>query len=82
MSGSAMNSWAVTEEPLAPSLRIAELSFCFDPLSDVDAEGNPDLPAITQCMKTAHVDYMVAALSQYQVFVKHKGTHLYGLHFE
>jgi neuroligin len=67
MSGSAMNSWAVTENPIPPALRVAELATCYNPTEDTNEAGEPDLPKISACMKTIGVEQLTTALNEYQV---------------
>ena len=62
-----MNSWAVTENPLKPNLRVAELATCFDPVLDVDENNQPDLGKVGFCMKNIEPEKLTSALTEYQV---------------
>jgi len=71
LSGSALNSWAVTEDPVTPGLRVAELATCYNPEEDVDDEGQPDLAKVANCMKYVDVEKLTNALTEYQVNTEH-----------
>lgn len=62
-SGSALAAWGTTADPLKGSLKIAELSNCYDPA----AGGTINKTIIIDCMQKAEPTALVNALYTFQV---------------
>jgi len=61
-SGTALNEWGTTENPMKASLRVSELAGCYEQSSE-----EPNRNEIWDCMRRTNYQVLVDSLYTYQV---------------